>query len=285
MRLPIPGGIGGKGGIGGIILVIALVILTQCTGVDLLGGGGSSSNRTSGDIKRLTYDSCETGADAEDSHDCARVAIENTLTSFWDSQSPKGWRPIEGLYTFSGQVDTGCGQATSAVGPFYCPADESIYLDTTFFDEVLEKELGGPDGEFVEFYVLAHEYGHHISNVIGDMRKVTTQETGPDSPGVRLELQADCFAGMWARAAPTIEDENGEVIILEVTEEDLKQGLEAAAAVGDDYIQDKTQGQVNEEAWTHGSSAQRQYWFTQGYEADSMDDCATFDIDSVRVPR
>jgi uncharacterized protein len=258
MRLPIPGGIGGKGGIGGIILIVALVILAQCTGVDLLGGGGSSPNGAANAPKLLTYDSCATGEDANDNRDCARVATENTLTGFWESQNLKNWRPIEGLYTFSGQVDTGCGAATSDVGPFYCPPDESIYLDTTFFDKVLEDQLGGPDGLFVEMYVLAHEYGHHISNVIGDMSRVTSQQTGPESPGVRLELQADCFAGMWAKAAPTIEDDNGEVIISEITEEDLKLGLDAAATVGDDYIQRKTHGQVQEESWTHGSSAQRQ---------------------------
>ena len=284
MRLPIPGGIGGKGGIGGLILVIALVILAQCTGIDILGGGGSSPNQASNAPKLLTYDSCATGEDANDNRDCARVATENTLTGFWESQDIKGFRPVEALYTFSGQVDTGCGAATSDVGPFYCPPDESIYLDTKFFDQVLEDQLGGPDGLFVEMYVLAHEYGHHISNIIGDMGRVKSQQTGPESPGVRLELQADCFAGMWAKAAPTIEDDNGEVIISEITEADLKLGLDAAAAVGDDYIQRKTQGQVQEEAWTHGSSAQRQYWFTQGYQADSMEDCATFDIDSVQVP-
>ncbi|PWN04066.1 peptidase [Nocardioides silvaticus] len=284
MRIPIPGGIGGKGGIGGLVLVIALVILAQCTGIDILGGGsggGSASNAP----KLLTYDACESGGDANDNRDCARVATENTLTGFWESQDIDGFRPVDGLYTFSGSVSTGCGNASSDVGPFYCPPDESIYLDTRFFDQVLEDQLGGPDGLFVEMYVLAHEYGHHISNVIGDMARVKSQQTGPESPGVRLELQADCFAGMWAKAAPTIEDDNGEVIISEITEQDLKLGLDAAAAVGDDYIQRKTQGQVQEEAWTHGSSAQRQYWFTVGYEADSMEDCATFDVDSVQVPR
>jgi predicted metalloprotease len=285
MRIPIPGGLGAKGGIGGVILIIALVILAQCTGVDLLGGGGGGTpNRASGDINDTRYANCETGEDANNNPDCARVAIENSITNFWATQDVKNWHPIEGLYTFTGQVDTGCGAASTAVGPFYCPSDESIYLDTTFFDEVLERQLGGPDGGFVEAYVLAHEYGHHISNLIGDMSRVTNQKTGPESLGVRLELQADCFAGVWTSAAEKVPDANGEPIILDVTDEDIRLALEAAASVGDDYIQNKTQGQVNEETWTHGSSAQRQYWFNQGYHGGSMDDCRTFDVDSVQVP-
>lgn len=287
MRLPMPTSKGGCA-LYAVIIVVALVV-AMCGGPNLLDdltgiGGDSSPTRASGEINELRYENCETGADANEDIDCARVAIENTLTGYWESQDLDDWRPIEALYTFTGSVDTGCGGANSAVGPFYCPSDESIYLDTTFFDQVLEQQLGGPDGMFVEFYVLAHEYGHHISNVIGDMARVTSQKTGPESPGVRLELQADCFAGMWARHATAVEDENGEKIIEEVSKEDLDQALEAAASVGDDYIQEKTQGRVSPESWTHGSSAQRQYWFTRGYEGGSMEDCATFDVDSVQVP-
>lgn len=284
MRIPIPGGVAGRGGVGGIIVIVALVVLAQCTGVDLFGGGGSST-RTSGEINELRYQDCETGEDANASQDCARVAVENSLTNFWASQDLPNWRPIEALYTFTGAVDTACGSASSDVGPFYCPADESIYLDTTFFDQVLERQLGGPDGGFVEFYVLAHEYGHHISNVIGDMSRVTSQQTGPESPGVRLELQADCFAGVWTNAAEKVPDAGGEPIIQDVTDEDIRLALEAAATVGDDHIQKKTQGRVAPESWTHGSSAQRQYWFDQGYRGGSPDDCRTFDVDSVQVPR
>jgi predicted metalloprotease len=285
MRIPIPGGIGGKGGIGGIILVIALVILAQCTGIDILGGDDGSSNGSSGEINQLTYDSCATGADAEDNRDCARVAIENSLTNFWESQDLRNWEPIAGLFTFTGQVNTGCGAASSDVGPFYCPSDISIYLDTTFFDRVLEEQLGGPDGLFVEVYVLAHEYGHHISNVIGTLGEVTSQATGPESDGVRLELQADCFAGVWAANAEKVTDDEGVPIVADVTEEDIALAIDAAEAVGDDYIQEKTQGRVSPESWTHGSSAQRNYWFSQGYRSGDMDDCATFDVDSVQVPR
>jgi predicted metalloprotease len=290
MRIPIPGGIGGKGGIGGLVLVIALVILAQCTGIDILGGGSNPGASNVYSPSRLgdaqdsgRYDGCETGEDANESQDCARVAVENSLTDYWDSALGGKFRPEEALITFSGGVSTACGDADSSVGPFYCPADESIYLDTTFFDTVLEHQLGGPDGGFVEFYVLAHEYGHHISNLLGFMGKVRTQETGPTSPGVRLELQADCYAGLWANHATTTEDASGEVLILDLTQQDIDLALEAAAAVGDDYIQRKTQGQVQEEAWTHGSSAQRKHWFMVGYQSGEVDACDTFSASESEV--
>lgn len=286
VRLPIPVG---KGGLSGLAVVVLLVILTQCTGLDLLGGDGTSSNspnRLSNLSER--YSGCETGADANENLDCARLAIENSITDYWDGAyddlsgydggRQRDFRPIGTLYTFTGTVDTGCGSASSAVGPFYCPSDESIYLDTTFFDDVLERQLGGPDGVFVEFYVMAHEYGHHISNLIGSMGLVTSQETGPQSQGVRLELQADCFAGMWVAAATQTEDADGNALIEDVSKQDLDEALAAAAAVGDDRIQEKAQGGTNPESWTHGSADQRQHWFDQGYRGRS---CDTFAADRV----
>jgi uncharacterized protein len=279
MRIPIPGGIGGKGGIGGLVLVIALVILAQCAGVNINPFGDSavySPSRLSDEQDSGRYDHCETGEDANDDHDCARVAVENSLTDYWESELGGKFRPEDALITFTGSVSTGCGGADSSVGPFYCPGDETIYLDTTFFDQVLEDQLGGPDGGFVEFYVLAHEYGHHISNLLGFMGQVRTQETGPTSPGVRLELQADCYAGLWANHATTTEDASGEVLIEDLTDEDIDLAIAAAEAVGDDRIQRKTQGQVNKEAWTHGSAAQRKHWFLIGYETGELDECDTF---------
>jgi predicted metalloprotease len=286
MRLPIPGGIGGKGGLGGLLLVIAFVILAQCAGVNINPFDTSAVYSPSrlGDAQDSgRYDHCETGEDANEDHDCARVAIENSLTSYWSSELGGDFRAIDTLTTFSGSVNTSCGGADSSVGPFYCPADDSIYLDTTFFDQVLEDQLGGPDGGFVEFYVLAHEYGHHISNVLGFMGKVRTQETGPTSPGVRLELQADCYAGMWAKHATTTEDEAGAVLIEDLSQEDIDLAIAAAEAVGDDRIQRKTQGQVNEESWTHGSAAQRKHWFLVGYEEGSLDACDTFAASEAEV--
>ncbi|GAB2758017.1 neutral zinc metallopeptidase [Nocardioides salsibiostraticola] len=273
--LPIPGG--SKGGIGTIVVVLIVFAISQFAGVDIPGTGGSPSSGL--DATRLNdtgrYSSCQTGADANKSADCARVAVENSLADFWSDELGSDFRVADRLVTFTGSVSTACGAATSEVGPFYCPGDERIYLDSGFFDEVLEKQLGGPDGGFVEAYVLAHEYGHHISNITGQFGKVRTQQ-GPQSDAVRLELQADCYAGMWARAATRTEDEDGNVLYTELNQEDIDLALQAAASVGDDRIQQKTTGQVREETFSHGSADQRQKWFSVGFDQGSFDACDTF---------
>ena len=284
MRLPIPGGTKSGGGIVGLILVLLIFVISQCSGIDITGGGGPIStsgsafdtSRVAGDSDR--YANCQTGADANEDVDCARIAVENSLYDYWSDNLPaQSGTPFQAaaMVTFSGAVNTGCGQATSQVGPFYCPADATIYLDTTFFDDVLEQQLGGPDGGFVEPYVLAHEYGHHIQNLLGTMGQVRTQQ-GPLSDAVRLELQADCYAGMWARAATSTEDAAGNTLFAQLTEEDVQQAIEAAEAVGDDRIQQKTQGQVTKESWTHGSAAQRVAWFRVGFNEGSLEACDTF---------
>ena len=154
------------------------------------------------------YASCKTGADTVDNPDCVRVAVENSLYNYWSEalpeQSDVRFQP-EAMQTFTGGTSTGCGNATAEVGPFYCPADATIYLDTTFFEQVLQQQLDGPSGAFVEPYVLAHEFGHHIQNLLGTMGQVRTQQ-GPNSDAVRLELQADCYAGMWAKNATSTDD-------------------------------------------------------------------------------
>jgi predicted metalloprotease len=265
--------------------VVLIIVLNQClaggSGGGTGGGLGSySSSRLSDAEDSGRYDGCRTGEDANNSQDCARVAVENSLTDFWEGELGDEFRAEEKLVTFTGSVDTQCGAATSAVGPFYCPADESIYLDTAFFDEVLERQLGGPDGGFVEFYVLAHEYGHHISYLLGYFGQVRTQQ-GPQSDAVRLELQADCYAGMWAHHATETEDEAGQVLISDLTEEDVDLAIAAAEAVGDDRIQQKTQGQVSEESWTHGSAAMRKKWFGIGFERGDLQSCDTFALGRV----
>jgi predicted metalloprotease len=287
MQVPIPGGAKGGLSIGGVLVLILFFVLTQCVGG---GTGGVSLPDSSLDTSRVDgadsgrYDACETGEDANESADCARVAVENSLTDYWSEtlpeQSDVEFRPEQVMQTFTGSVDTGCGQATSAVGPFYCPADEGIYLDTSFFRDVLERQLGGPAGDFVEPYVLAHEYGHHIQNVMGTMGRVRTQQ-GPESDAVRLELQADCYAGMWTANATGTDDESGEALIEELSTEDINQAIEAAKSVGDDRIQDRTTGRVNQREWTHGSAEQRQSWFMVGYEERSLEACDTFSASSL----
>lgn len=287
MRLPIPTG---KGGIGGIVVLVVIFLIAKALGVDLgLGGDGTStasaySPARLGDAQQGSdrYAGCKTGADAQDNPDCARVAVENSLTDYWDSELGGKFHPEKAVVTFSGSVNTGCGGATSDVGPFYCPSDETIYLDTTFFRDVYEGQLGGKDAPFVEAYVLAHEYGHHISNLLGFMTEASRRgQQGPQSGSVRLELQADCYAGLWANHATSTEDAAGQKLLLDLTDQDIAEALDAAKTVGDDYIQKRSGGRVDEEGWTHGSSAQRQKWFNIGYEKGDLDACDTFSVDRV----
>jgi predicted metalloprotease len=272
--IPIPGGMRAGGGIAGVIIVVLFLVVTQCLG----GGSGGGAFDTSRMADTSRYANCKTGADANESSDCARVAVENSLYDFWGQELGGKFEPEQAVETFGNATQTGCGQATSDVGPFYCPVDQTIYLDTTFFEAVLQGQLAGPSGAFVEPYVLAHEYGHHIQNLLGFMDKVRTQQ-GPQSDSVRLELQADCFAGMWAKAATTTEDADGNVLFAEISDADIQTAIDAATAVGDDRIQEQSGGRVNPEQWTHGSAASRVKWFKTGFTTGSLDACDTFSTD------
>jgi predicted metalloprotease len=179
---------------------------------------------------------------------------------------------------FDEQAGTGCGSATSATGPFYCPADQTIYIDPGFYEE-LRTTYGATGGPLAEMYVIAHEWGHHIQNLSGTMDTLDQQTSGPASDGVRLELQADCFAGAWAGEASTVADDSGTPFLEPLTTDQVAQALSAAAAVGDDRIQEAATGQVNPESWTHGASEQRQRWFTSGFESGPAA-CDTFAVDA-----
>jgi hypothetical protein len=263
-----------------------------------LGGlTGGSDPGTSGSVPRSDSEpvsssevpECETGADANENPDCARVFVVNSIQAFWEKALPEqtGQQYVEAdTIMFSGNVDTGCGAASSDTGPFYCPArgDMQVYLDTTFFDEVLEGQLDASGGDFQEAYVLAHEYGHHVENLLGYLGRARTQQ-GPESDAVRIELMADCLAGMWTKFATTVEDENGEVLITELDDSDITEALDAAAAVGDDAIQQRGGGRVDPESWTHGSADAREYWFMQGYEEGTLAGCDTFETDQLYPAR
>lgn len=287
MRMPIPGGTMAGGGVGAVVVVILVLVLSMCTNLDLTGGGGPAAGGAP-DTSRVApadtdrYAACTTGEDANASADCARIAVENSLYDYWSTTLPRydvQFAPAR-MQTFTGATETGCGQASSQVGPFYCPVDQTIYLDTTFFEQVLQGALGGPSGAFVEPYVLAHEYGHHVQNLVGTMNRVRTQQ-GPRSDAVRLELQADCYAGVWTAAATRTQDEGGQALFAELSEADIRNAIDAASAVGDDRIQQKTQGQVTEESWTHGSSASRMKWFQTGMQAgDDLRACDTWAVDT-----
>jgi predicted metalloprotease len=254
------------------VLVVYLLI-------SLLGGGGGLGQLQpledqqvgQGDAASEVSQECRTGADANERQDCRIVGVVNSVQEFWNGTFERSGEqyPYTDTVFFTDQVQTQCGAATSQVGPFYCPADQRVYIDLGFFDE-LQSRFGAGGAPFAQAYVIAHEYGHHVQNQLGVLESIRGDQQGPESQAVRSELQADCYAGVWAANAV----ETG--LIAELTQADINDGLDAATAIGDDRIQEQTQGQVNPETWTHGSSEQRRRWFSRGYEEGRPAVCDTF---------
>jgi predicted metalloprotease len=255
----------GGGGIGAVVLAIAYVLLggdpSDLGAITQPGGGGNQGAGSS-----TLQEECRTGADANEREDCQIVGYVNSIQDYW-GEAYQGYREAE-TTIFESSISTGCGTATSQVGPFYCPSDQGVYLDLGFFDQL--RELGADDASLARGYVLAHEYGHHVQNLDRILSRAQDGDTGPDSAAVRIELMADCFAGAWAKNA----EETG--FLEPLTETQIADALEAAAAVGDDRIQKRVQGRVTPENWTHGSSEERQGWFLEGYQSGSPRSCDTF---------
>ena len=267
------GGGGGFGfggmrlGLGGLVILFVLSLIFKQNFFALLGGGGAPP----------------TGSTVAGPPDTARDEAEKPLVQFVSfvlDDTQKTWEQLlpqqagvpyrhAKLVLFRNSTESGCGGAESATGPFYCPADEKVYIDLGFYDE-LKRRFGAP-GEFAQAYVLAHEMGHHIQKLTGVERQVRQlQQSSPQSGNrlsVMMELQADCLAGVWAHST----QQRG---LLE--RGDVESALGAASAVGDDHIQKMTRGQVQPETFTHGSSEQRMHWFTQGLSSGSIAGCNTF---------
>jgi predicted metalloprotease len=248
------------GGLAGLVLTVVLGLL----GVN--GALPGISDGSSGDGRSLAEKCSVSNPNRFDETDCRNVAYVNDIQQYWARAMGARYEPAQTVF-FSRAVRTGCGDATSAVGPFYCPPDRRVYIDLSFYDE-LASRFGAP-GEFAQAYVLAHEYGHHVQTLTGTSAEVRRlQQNNPGRANefsIALELQADCYAGVWAANA-------GGGPVAEVSKAQIAEGLEAAAAVGDDAIQGSD---VHQETWTHGSSAQRQQWFTRGHSSGDPNTCQT----------
>ena len=284
------GGLGGLGGLGGGVIpigggagIVGIVIYLL---VSVLGGGGGSG----AGIPGLDTGSANSTGQQESSEelqarcneqgaldkytDCRLIKVYDIAENTWkDEFSRRGLEyHTPRLAFFSGQTSTACGAASADVGPFYCPGDEEIYLDLDFLDQ-LQSQFGA-EGEFAQAYILAHEYGHHLQTLLGTEPKVRqAQQQNPDETNrlsVALELQADCYAGVWSNLAD--KQQSG----IDLTQANIAEAQNAASAVGDDRIEQKAGQQVNPESWTHGSAAQRKQWFTTGYSSGDINSCNTF---------
>jgi uncharacterized protein len=280
---PIPIPLGGGGGRLGLLLTVVIVLGMVCLGGvfgrNMLGGGGGGQQADNGNLN----EKCSTAnPNRFNETDCRNVLYINSIQNYWQGALPKSFgRPYQNATTrfFSQSVDTGCGQADSGVGPFYCPEDHHVYIDLAFYNELANRF--GAKGQFAQPYVLAHEYGHHVQSLVGTEQQVREQmqrdQAHANQYSVMLELQADCYAGVWTKHATETTDQGGQPLFKSITQQDIQEALNAAAAVGDDTIQKKMGGgQVDESKFTHGSSDQRQHWFEQGYSSGDPKACNTF---------
>ena len=271
------GGLGGGGmalpvggGLGGIVLIIIVFVV-----MNLLGGTGNGA--PTGGIQGGQGGVIGSLAPSDDQGQFIN-SVTVDVQAFWDEYfraNGRGDYPETTLVLFSGTTQSGCGLASSETGPFYCPADGKVFLDGEFFDQLHQRF--GASGDFAEAYVIAHEFGHYVQDVLGTMDQVAAeQQSNPGEANdlsIRLELQADCYAGMWAHDVWASPDQS-EVELID--EADVLEAIKAAEAVGDDRIQQQATGTINKESWTHGSADQRAKWFNTGFKQGTLESCDTF---------
>ena len=263
---------GGGMGCGGIAILIVLALVFGINPLSLLGGGGGQVSAPPAQIGQPSPGAGGSGSAQQKSDTDRFVAkvlatTEDTWTTLFQQELGERYR-VPKLVLFSGQVRSGCGAAETAMGPFYCPADQKVYLDQSFFDE-LSRRFGAP-GDFAAAYVIAHEVGHHVQTLLGISDQVQraqarASKTQGNAIQVRMELQADCLAGVWARANAT-----------KLEPGDVEEAMRAASAIGDDTLQRAARGVVVPESFTHGSSAQRTKWFMRGLNEGTIAACDTF---------
>lgn len=258
--------IAGGSGVG--VLALLALIAGPLLGIDLSGLVGGAPGGGSEPAGGSAIENCDSGADANANVDCRMAGAQVALDAFWED-NVEGYQAPQ-LIVVDGATSTQCGTASNAVGPFYCPPEETVYIDPTFF-QLMQQQFGASAGNLAQLYIVGHEWGHHIQNLLGTMEKYPNNGTGPGSNGVRMELQADCYAGGWLGRATEQTDADGDPYLEKPTEEQIRDALNAASTVGDDHIQEQS-GQVNPETWTHGSSEQRQRWFAEGYQ-NGLDAC------------
>jgi predicted metalloprotease len=275
---------------GGLGLLILVVLAQAFFGIDLSGVVQPGTNpldpgnvTTAGRESDESFNGCKTGADANRDSTCRIIGTVNSVQAYWTQALPaeqgRQYRAATAVI-YSGQTQSACGTASNATGPFYCPSDERVYIDASFFDD-LTSRFGADDGALAQEYVVAHEYGHHIENILGFLGQAQDGRTGAASGSVRIELMADCFAGVWAHNASKTVSGTGTPFLKPLTQKDIESALSAARAVGDDHIQESMQGSVNPDSWTHGSSASRQKWFIAGYQSGKADSCDTFNTNDL----
>jgi predicted metalloprotease len=263
------------GGIGALLVALLAMFfggdgdLSQLTGA--LGGG--EEQQTTGEDQFIG--AC-TAEQANTDPECGLSATVQSIDAYWQGALPQqaGVRyTMPEVVSFSGATSTACGPATADTGPFYCPPDQTVYIDLSFYDDLVSR-FGSSGGLLAREYVVAHEMGHHIENIIGAMDQADRGGSGATSDSVRIELMADCLAGMWAgHASTTVDPDTGVPFLKPLSQQDLQDAVSAAQSVGDDHIQSQATGRINPDLFTHGTSAQRVRWFALGYNGGTVETC------------